>query len=195
MPSSNPNNRFIDYVLRLQESNCQNCRLGATRQNIAISRGNPLAKLMFISEAPGAEEDKTGGILVGDAGQENDRILLAAGINPDDCFFRNTVMCRPPGNRDPLLDEQQACLPNYQEMMEIAKPKVIVALGKVPAVYLNLMKSNESMRSKVGKWWESEDGKIKYTVLYHPAYLRRPNGRPYTQTQVEILEYIKNNYL
>jgi uracil-DNA glycosylase len=188
LPSSNPINRYTDYLLRTQESGCNLCRLGSTREKIVVSRGNPMAPFMFIAEAPGAEEDKIGKVLIGRAGKLQDSLLEQAGISQESCFFRNTVMCRPPSNRKPELDEQEACKIHYAEMMQIAQPKIVIALGKTPAVYLGMMQLHEKMKDKVGKIKLSEDGMVYEVIMYHPSFLLRPNGKSFIDSQIELLK-------
>ncbi len=154
---------------------CRKCRLAETRLNFVFGEGNPCADLVVIGEAPGADEDASGRPFVGRSGQLLDKILLAAGFQREEVFICNILKCRPPGNRNPLRDEIECCIPLLHSQLQIVNPKIILVLGKVAANTLfenNL--SLGSMRGKVKKWKEYD-----CFITYHPAaLLRNPNWKP-----------------
>jgi uracil-DNA glycosylase family 4 len=193
MPSSNPINQYTDFFLSVVESDCQACGLGATRQNFVVGKGSPLAKLLFLGEGPGEKEDQTGLPFVGAAGKLLHQMLDKVGITLNDCFIMNTIFCRPPGNRNPYWEEQVACRPHLDRLFEIIKPKTVVALGRVPGEYLGLLQANETMRPYIGKWKAFPDLGYKATLLYHPSYLKRPNGHKEIPWMEEILQQIKED--
>lgn len=153
---------------------CRKCRLAETRRNFVFGEGNPSADLVVIGEAPGADEDASGRPFVGRSGQLLDKILLAAGFARKDVFICNILKCRPPGNRNPLADEIERCMPLLLGQLQIVNPKIILVLGKVAANALfenNL--SLGSMRGNVRKW-----KKYDCFITYHPAaLLRNPNWK------------------
>ena len=120
----------------LDASTCTRCRLSEGRTQVVYGVGDPDADLMFIGEGPGFHEDKQGVPFVGAAGQLLDRLLAEVGIPRDDVYINNTVMCRPPGNRDPYPDETEACKPWLDERIAIIDPAVIVTLGNWATRYV-----------------------------------------------------------
>lgn len=150
-------------------SNCHKCPLGDTRTKFVYARGNPGADVMFIGEAPGREEDLQGEPFVGKAGQLFDKILAAIKFDPDEVYIANILKCRPPENRDPLPDEINTCLPHLMEQIQLVKPKIICALGRVAAQAL--LKTTTPL-GKLRKKWHDFNG-IPFLVTYHPAALLR----------------------
>lgn len=120
----------------LAASTCTRCRLSQTRTQVVYGVGNPSADLMFIGEGPGFHEDQQGIPFVGAAGQLLNKLLAEIGIERDDVYITNTVLCRPPGNRDPRPDETQACQPWLDERIELIEPAVIVTLGNWATRYV-----------------------------------------------------------
>ena len=110
--------------------NCHQCKLGKTRQNIVFGVGNTKAKIMFIGEGPGADEDRTGTPFVGRAGKLMDMAFQAVGINREEVYIANVVKCRPPANRNPEADEAVACLNYLRNQVVLVKPEIIVLLRK-----------------------------------------------------------------
>jgi uracil-DNA glycosylase len=149
---------------------CTACKLCSTRKNTVPGVGNIHPKWMVVGEAPGENEDKKGEPFVGRAGQLLDAMLLAAGKSRKrDVFITNTVKCRPPGNRDPDADETAACSPFLNRQIELAKPKLLLALGKFAGH--QLLDSNvtvAAMRAAPGV----RNG-VPVVVTYHPSYLLR----------------------
>lgn len=152
-----------------QIQNCQACSLGATRTHFVFGEGNPNANLMLIGEAPGEEEDKQGRPFVGQAGQLLDKILAAIDFDRKDVFICNILKCRPPQNRDPQPEEIDSCLPYLEKQIDLIQPKMILALGRIPAhVLLNTQASLNEMRQTVHRYRD-----IPVFVTYHPAALLR----------------------
>jgi DNA polymerase len=159
-------------VLASEVASCTRCRLHETRKNTVFSRGNPAAKICFIGEAPGADEDAQGLPFVGRAGQLLDRMIQAMGLDPaKDVYVCNIVKCRPPDNRRPEPDETAACIPYLHEQIANVDPKVIVALGNTSIAALLGTKLGIT---KVRGSWKLYRGKIPVMPTYHPSYLLRP---------------------
>src|SRR5436190_1926645 len=116
-------------LLKEEASGCTRCRLAEGRTQVVFGVGNPEADLMFVGEAPGFHEDKQGYPFVGQAGKLLDRLLAGIGLERSDVYVANTLKCRPPGNRDPMPDEKQACEPWLFRQIELIRPKVIATLG------------------------------------------------------------------
>ncbi len=114
---------------------CKNCDLWKTRHNVVIGEGNKNAKIMFIGEAPGREEDLTGRPFVGRAGKFLDEILEYIGIKRENVYITSILKCRPPNNRNPKKEEINACSPYLEEQIAIIKPKIIVTLGNFSTKY------------------------------------------------------------
>ena len=154
---------------------CQNCQLAQTRTNAVPGEGNPHAEIVFVGEAPGADEDEQGRPFVGRAGQLLEKIIAAMGLSRNDVFICNTLKCRPPGNRDPRPEEIISCLPFLQKQLELIRPEIIVALGAHAAK--TLLKTNKpigQLRGTFHEYYTSEDAlPIKLMPTYHPAYLLR----------------------
>lgn len=148
---------------------CQRCKLGQTRTNLVFGVGSSQAKLVFVGEAPGAEEDKQGLPFVGRAGQLLTKMIEAMGLKRDDVYICNVVKSRPPENRDPEPDEVEACEPFLKAQLAIIKPQVIVALGRYAVQCL--MRSSTPISQLRGKWSTYEG--IKLMPTFHPAYLLR----------------------
>ena len=147
---------------------CQKCPLGATRTNLVFGAGNPNASVMFIGEAPGYEEDKTGIPFVGRAGKLLDKILAAMKLSREDVYIANILKCRPPNNRDPLQLEVAKCLPYLEQQIEIISPDIICCLGRISALYLLRLKlPMKLMRGNIYHW----KGSIPVIVTYHPCLL------------------------
>ena len=154
---------------------CRKCDLGSTRTNAVPGEGNPNARIMFIGEAPGADEDAQGRPFVGRAGQLLDKIIIACGLKRSDVFIGNILKCRPPNNRDPAAEEIINCLPYLQRQIELINPEIIVALGAhATRTLLNTNKSIGQLRGQFHEYYAGL-GKppIKLMPTYHTAYLLR----------------------
>jgi DNA polymerase len=148
---------------------CQKCPLGATRNKLVFGVGNPNADLMFVGEAPGEQEDATGIPFVGRAGQLLDKFLYAVDIDRKDVYIANILKCRPPKNRDPLPEEEDACIEYLREQVKLIRPKIIVCLGRISA--MRLIKPDFKITKEHGTWFEK--GNFLMTAVYHPAALLR----------------------
>ncbi len=148
---------------------CQKCPLGATRTKFVYGVGNPKAGLMLIGEAPGREEDLQGEPFVGRAGQLLDKILAAVGFKREEVYIANILKCRPPNNRDPQPDEMATCMPYLLEQIQLIKPKIICALGRISAQAL--LKTTTPIGKLRGQWHDFNG--IPFFVTYHPAALLR----------------------
>jgi uracil-DNA glycosylase family 4 len=154
---------------------CRRCGLGSSRTNAVPGEGSPRARIMFIGEAPGADEDAQGRPFVGRAGQLLDRIIAACGLKREEVFIGNILKCRPPENRDPRPDEIVNCLPYLQRQIETINPDVIVALGGHAAkTLLNTVKPIGQMRGQFQEYYAGIGRPpIKLMPTFHPAYLLR----------------------
>jgi uracil-DNA glycosylase len=160
-------------TIAAEASTCTKCGLAATRTNVVFSRGNPESKLLFIGEAPGADEDTQGLPFVGRAGQLLDKMIGAMGLDPArDVYVANILKCRPPGNRKPEPIEVETCIPYLHEQIAAIEPKVIVALGNTAVAALLGSKLGIT---KVRGQWKLYRGSIPVMPTYHPSYLLRPS--------------------
>ncbi len=155
--------------------NCHACRLGETRTNLVFGTGNENAKLMFVGEGPGAQEDLQGIPFVGRAGKLLDDMLAMFDLSRNQVYIANIVKCRPPGNRDPLPEERDACYPWLKQQLELIDPSLVVCLGRIAA--MRFIDPNYKISQQHGQW-VVRDGR-EYTAIYHPAaLLRDPRRRP-----------------
>ncbi len=149
--------------------NCSKCKLCNNRNNIVIGCGNRNAKVMFIGEGPGADEDIQGIPFVGKAGKLMNQAFKGIGIDRDEVYIANIVKCRPPMNRNPEQDEIVACLDYLRSQVMLVKPDIIVLLGSV--ALKAILGKEYSITSSRGKWIEKKG--IKYMPTFHPAALLR----------------------
>jgi uracil-DNA glycosylase len=159
-------------AIREDVGDCQRCPLARTRKTIVFGQGSPNARLMFVGEAPGGDEDEQGLAFVGKAGQLLTKIIEAIGLRREDVFIANVLMCRPPQNRNPEPDEILACQPFLEQKIEAIRPQVLVGLGKFGAHWL--LKTAEPitrLRGRLGRY-----NGITVMPTYHPAYLLRNPG-------------------
>lgn len=161
-------------AIRADLGDCKRCKLSPTRKNIVFGSGNPQAELMFIGEAPGADEDEQGLPFVGRAGQLLTKIIEAIEMRRADVYICNILKCRPPGNRNPETDEIASCEPFLFRQIASVRPKVICALGAFGAQ--TVLKTNESIGRLRGRLIDYRGTKLIAT--FHPAYLlRNPNEK------------------
>jgi uracil-DNA glycosylase family 4 len=154
---------------------CMKCPLGKTRTKFVFGVGNPHARLMFIGEAPGADEDAQGEPFVGRAGQLLNKILVAIQMKREEVYIANILKCRPPNNRTPIPEEVEACMPYLKKQIALIKPQIIVCLGLTAAQ--NLLGINDSLGKLRGRLLSFENTPLM--VTYHPAaLLRNPNWKP-----------------
>lgn len=160
---------------RIQALACTKCGLCSTRTNVVWSDGNPLAALMIIGEAPGANEDASGLPFVGRAGKMLDKILEAGGIDrKTETFICNIVKCRPPGNRPPSRDEAMQCRPYLEAQIEFVKPKLILLAGATAVQHI--LEVKDPISRIRGKWFEYKNG-VRVMPVFHPSYLLRHDSR------------------
>ena len=151
---------------------CPRCRLAETRTRVVFGEGNPDAELMVVGEAPGENEDRQGRPFVGKAGKLLDLLLMTAGFPRESVYICNVLKCRPPGNRNPLPDEVEACSPYLLRQVELVKPRIIVAFGTFAAQ--TLLGSDVSIGRLRGKTHQYQG--IPLVPTYHPAALLRSQG-------------------
>lgn len=157
-------------------SQCSLCsELASTRKNVVAGEGNPRARLVFVGEAPGGDEDEQGRPFVGRAGKLLTKIISAMGLERKDVFICNTLKCRPPGNRDPRPEEKKNCWPFLRQQLEIIQPEIIVALGSHAArTLLDVNLPIGRLRGRFHEYYYSPDmSPVKLMPTYHPAYLLR----------------------
>ena len=163
-----------DWVaLRAMALSCQNCALCSQRQNVVFGEGNIRARLMFIGEGPGADEDATGRPFVGAAGQLLDKMIAAMHLAREDVYIANIVKCRPPGNRMPGADEAAACIGYLKKQINLIQPEVIVLLGGTALSFLLEINGITKYR---GRWQNYNN--IAVMPTFHPAFLlRKPEAK------------------
>ena len=150
-------------------NNCTKCELCKNRNNVVIGTGNKNAKIMFIGEGPGADEDIQGIPFVGKAGILMDKAFQGLGINREEIYIANIVKCRPPNNRNPLDEEANCCKEYLDSQIKLVNPKVIVLLGSV--ALKNILGKEYNITSARGTWIEKDS--IKFLPTFHPAALLR----------------------
>jgi DNA polymerase len=167
---------------------CRKCPLCQGRTRVVFGDGAMNTRLVFVGEAPGAEEDEQGIPFVGKAGQLLTRIFEAAGIDRKDIYITNVVKCRPPGNRVPSIEEMLACEDFLRSQIALINPSVIVCLGATPTKWI--LKTNESISRIRGKWFDWKG--IKVMPMFHPSFLLRnqskKKGSPRELTWIDIQE-------
>lgn len=156
--------------------NCRKCRLCEARSNVVFGVGNPCAKVMFIGEGPGRNEDLQGEPFVGAGGQLLDKYLAAVDLDRrTNIYIANIVKCRPPQNRDPLQEEQEACMDWLRNQTALLRPKIIVCLGRIAA--MRIIKPDFKITREHGQFFKK--GNIYMTATLHPAaLLRNPAQKP-----------------
>ena len=162
-------------ALKTHIGECTRCKLHAQgRSHVVFGVGSPDARLMFVGEAPGADEDRLGEPFVGRAGQLLTRIIEAIDLRREDVYIANVIKCRPPGNRNPERDEVKTCQPFLMTQIDLVRPEVIVALGTFAAQ--TLLGSTTPISRLRGKVHEYRDG-VRLVPTFHPAYLLRSPER------------------
>jgi len=180
----NSNNEEQLKKVSQEMADCQLCPLSKTRQNLVFGDGNPNAQIVFVGEAPGADEDQQGLPFVGKAGQLLTKIIEAMGIKRKDVYICNILKCRPPDNRNPLPEEISFCEPFLKKQLQAISPKVICALGKFAAQ--TLLKTDISISLLRGRF-HTYNG-IKLMPTYHPAYLlRNPSAKKQVWEDVQMI--------
>ncbi|MBQ6540801.1 MAG: uracil-DNA glycosylase [Oscillospiraceae bacterium] len=173
-------------TLKKECMDCRRCPLWETRTNVVFGVGNEQAKVMFVGEGPGENEDLQGEPFVGRAGKLLDDMLKIIGLDRhENIYIANIVKCRPPKNRDPLGTEQDACIGWLERQIELVDPRLIVCLGRIAA--MRLIKPDFRITKEHGQWFDL--GNRKIMALYHPAaLLRDPSKRPETFVDLKALQ-------
>jgi uracil-DNA glycosylase len=156
-------------AIREDLGDCTRCALHKGRNKIVFGVGNPAARLMFVGEGPGADEDAQGEPFVGRAGQLLNNMIAAMGLKREECYIANIVKCRPPGNRTPEPDEANTCTPFLFRQIDVVRPQVLVALGATAATYLlGARQPLAGLRGRIHAYRGTS-----LIVTYHPAFLLR----------------------
>lgn len=176
--------------LTVECARCMRCGLSQSRQHLVFGTGPQRADVMFIGEAPGEQEDIQGEPFVGPAGKLLNTMLEIIDLDRTKVYITNIVKCRPPRNRDPLPDEQSACMPWLERQIELVQPKILVFLGRIAA--MAFIRPDFRITKEHGLWFDVQGRKAM--ALYHPsALLRDPSKRPDTFVDLKILQReIKN---
>jgi len=181
-----------DLLRKLREEigDCKRCKLSGKRTNIVFGEGSPDAKLMFIGEAPGREEDIQARPFVGDAGMVLTRLIEKMGFRREDVYIANIVKCRPPMNRDPETDEMEECKGFVERQIEIIHPQVIMSLGRISAMALT-GDAKLKITAIRGKFFDYKG--ILLIPTFHPAYLmRNPKDKWLTWSDAQkVLEILR----
>ena len=164
---------------------CRECALCQTRKNVVFGVGNPQAEIMLVGEGPGANEDEQGIPFVGRAGMFLDDMLAIIGLDRTMVYIANIVKCRPPGNRDPLNVEQDACIGYLRRQAALLQPKILVCLGRIAA--MRIINDKFRITKEHGIW--HDNGGMRMMAMYHPsALLRDPSKRPETFDDLKSLQ-------
>lgn len=164
------NRKSLLEELRVNIGDCQRCKLAKHRANLVFGAGNPHARLMFIGEAPGKEEDLQGLPFVGDAGMLLTRLIIKMGMKREDVYIANIIKCRPPMNRDPEEDELSTCRKFIETQIQIIRPQIIMTLGRI-ALQVLMEMPNLRITSARGHFLDYRG--IPLMPTFHPAYLLR----------------------
>ncbi len=166
-------------------SGCRQCPLSQTRRSVVFGVGPQDAEVLFVGEGPGEQEDLRGEPFVGPAGRFLDEMLSIVDLSRKNCYITNIVKCRPPGNRDPLQTEQEACIGFLRAQTKLLSPKIIVCLGRIAA--MRLIREDYKITREHGQWVKK--GGVWFTALYHPsALLRDETKRPDTFRDLKGLQ-------
>jgi uracil-DNA glycosylase family 4 len=168
-PGDTPQSRNALQDLLKKILVCEKCPLARSRTLAVPGEGSATADLMFVGEGPGRDEDIQGRPFVGDAGQLLTKIIQAMGLSREDVYITNIVKCRPPGNRNPHLDEISSCTPYLRQQLELIKPRIIVSLGNVPTKHL--LETSSGISALRGQFHTYGD--IQIMPTFHPSFLVR----------------------
>jgi len=188
VPSVEETPEEILQTLERQVLDCRGCALCEGRNKVVFGSGHPNADIMFVGEAPGADEDRQGLPFVGAAGQLLTKMIEAMGLSRDDVYIANVIKCRPPNNRDPLPEEISQCEPYLKEQIRLVSPMVICTLGRFAAQ--TLLKTTDSMGRLRGQVFDYEG--VKLVPTYHPAALLR--NAQWKRPTWEDLKLVRNLY-
>lgn len=160
---------LLEELHRRHDAECPHCTRATAHTRTVFGEGNPDARVMFVGEAPGAEEDRTGRPFVGRSGELLDKMIASMGLKREDVYIANVLKARPPDNATPTTDEAAKCGPYLRKQIRIIRPEALITLGK-PAAQL-LLDTREAMGALRGRWFEYEG--IPLMPTFHPAYLLR----------------------
>jgi DNA polymerase len=188
----------LEYLRRKNIGDCDRCPLSRTRTNIVFGVGSPSAELMFVGEAPGADEDRQGEPFVGRAGQRLTQWIELLGLRREDVYIANVLKCRPPGNRDPRPEEVSKCAPFLAAQIRAIEPKVVVALGRHAGMLLSrredlTLRAMRTSRLTYDTGAKDEQGRprvVPLVVTYHPAYVLRQEGSGDAEEKVSPQEVV-----
>jgi DNA polymerase len=180
----------LDALRQRHDCECPHCTNATAHTQTVFGEGNPDARLVFVGEAPGAEEDKTGRPFVGRAGQLLDKMIVAMGLQREDVYIANVLKSRPPNNATPTPAEVMNCAPYLAEQLKIIAPEVIVALGAPSAKFL--LDTTQGISALRGSWHACRFGDLEIPVMptFHPAYLLRnytPEARGKVWSDLQIV--------
>jgi len=163
----------LEALRTRHDADCPHCTTTTSHTQTVFGEGNPNADLMFVGEAPGQEEDRTGRPFVGRAGRKLDEMITAMGMQREDVFIANILKSRPPDNRSPLPTEVDSCAPFLAEQIRIIRPTVLVSLGNPATKFM--LRTNAGITRLRGNWATYTDGALSIPVMptFHPAYLLR----------------------
>ncbi len=168
--------------------NCKKCDLYRTKNNTVFGKGAKNADILFVGEAPGEQEDMQGIPFCGASGKLLDKFFFAADLSQDDYYVANILKCRPPHNRDPHPEEQEACIGHLREQLKLIEPTIIVCLGRIAA--MKIIKPDFKITREHGKWFKK--GNYYIMAVYHPSALLRDTSKR-EEMLIDILE-IKRMY-
>ncbi|WAS97691.1 uracil-DNA glycosylase [Nannocystis poenicansa] len=170
----------LEYLQTRNVGDCTRCKLAKTRTNIVFGVGDPNARVMFIGEAPGADEDRRGEPFVGAAGRRLTQWIERLGMKREQVYIANVLKCRPPGNRDPAVEEIEKCSPFLRAQVRAIRPDVIVALGRYAGILLIGTEQDLKLAQMRNRRWTYDDAgaglQIPLHVTYHPSYVIRREG-------------------
>lgn len=174
--------------IRNEIGECDRCGLHERRNNLVFGEGDPDADILFVGEAPGADEDRIGRPFVGRSGQLLDKILAAVDLNREEVYIANVIKCRPPGNRDPEAEEIVSCIPFLRQQIESIGPKIICALGRFAAQ--TLLDSKAPLGRLRGRWHDWNG--IRMICTYHPSACLR--NQQYKRPVWEDFQMLRDEY-
>ncbi len=177
-------------ILKKQCEECTKCPLYKTKTNTVFGKGSQNATVLFVGEAPGEQEDLQGIPFCGASGQLLDKYFAAIDIEKQDYYVGNIIKCRPPYNRDPLPEEQEACIGYLREQLKLIQPRIIVCLGRIAA--MRIIKPDFKITKEHGKWFKK--GKYYIMAVYHPSLLLRDPSKKEDMLRdfLEIEKMLKN---
>jgi uracil-DNA glycosylase family 4 len=182
-PAAPANRRSLEQI-RTELGECTRCKLHSTRRSIVFGVGDENAPLMFVGEAPGEQEDRRGEPFVGPAGELLDKMIEAMGWTRDSVYIANTLMCRPPNNRNPQPDELEQCMPFLDAKIQTIAPRIIVALGRPAA---NQLLGTDAPISTLRGRFHDRHG-VQVMPTFHPAYLlREPDRKRDTWSDLKLV--------